>query len=162
MILDSFLYRRISVQPSEGRDISQTSLAEQDFLFVEQPSKNFLCPVTYGLLLQPHLTACCGKHLSEEAAMKIQGETTIWLQGEGGACPLCNMPDLVTLPDKYFLHQVKMLRVFCHHKKRGCKWQGELFDMDHHHQSCPYSDLSRYTLYILFILLYYPCILIIQ
>ena len=130
----------------EGRDSSQIPLAEQKFYFAEQPPENFFCPVTCGLLLQPHLTTCCGNHLSQEAAMKIQGETTIWIQGEGGACPLCNMPDLVTLPDKYFLRQVKKLCVFCHHKEKGCKWQGELFDLDHHLQSCPYSDLSRYTL----------------
>ena len=138
-----------------GRDASQASLAEQDFLFVEQPSENFFCPVTYGLLLQPHLTACCGKHLSQEAAMKIQGETTIWLQGEGGACPLCNMPDFVTLQDKCFLRKVKKLRVFCRHKERGCKWQGELFDLDHHLQSCPYSGLSRYTLHSINLLFSY-------
>ena len=139
----AFLYRRISIQSSEDRDASQTSLAEEEFLFVEQSSENFFCPVTCGLLLQPHLTACCGKHLSQEAAMKIQGETTIWLQGEGGACPLCNMPDFVTLQDKCFLRKVKKLRVFCRHKERGCKWQGGLFDLDHHLQSCPYSGLSR-------------------
>ena len=103
--------------------------------------------MTYGLLLQPHLTACCGNHLSEAAAMKIQGETTIWIQGEGGACPLCKMPDMVTLPDKCFLRQVKQLHVFCRHKERGCEWQGELFNLDHHLQSCSYSGLSRYALH---------------
>ena len=144
----SILYRQISIKSSEGIDGSQTSLAEQKYLFVEQPSEDFLCPVTSGLLLKPHLTACCGNHISQEAAMRIQGETTIWIQGEGGACPLCNTPDLVTLLDKYYLRQVKKLRVFCHHKERGCKWHGELFDLDHHLQSCPYSDLSRYTLRI--------------
>ena len=42
--------------------------AEEDFPFIEQPSDDFFCPVMYSLLLQPHLTACCGKHLSQEAA----------------------------------------------------------------------------------------------
>ena len=134
MILDAFLYRRISVQSSEG---SQTSLAEEKHLFVEQPSENFFCPVMYGLLLQPHLTACCGKHLSEEAAMRIQGE--------GGACPMCKEPNLSTVLNKHFLRQVNELRVFCLHEDRGCEWQGELSELEHHVQSC---GLSWYTLHI--------------
>ena len=42
---------------------------EEDYPFVEQPSDDFFCPVTFSLLLQPHLTSCCGKHLSQEAAI---------------------------------------------------------------------------------------------
>ena len=51
-----------------------------------------LCPVTTDLLLQPHLTACCGKHLSKEAALRIKEEQ--------GACPLCKEEKLVTILDK--------------------------------------------------------------
>ena len=89
VILHAFLYRRISVKSSEGRDTSQTTSAEHGFLFVEQLSKNVFCPVTHDLLLQPHLTACCGNHLSQEAAMRIQEE--------GGACPLCIESHLSTV-----------------------------------------------------------------
>ena len=111
--------------------------AEEDFPFIEQPSRDFFCPVTYGLLLQPHLTACCGKHLSQEAAT--------WIQGEGGACPLCNKPHLKTMLDKRFRRQVNELRVFCHHEDRGCGWQGELSDLERHVQSCPMKTTPLMT-----------------
>ena len=42
-------------------------VGEETFLFVEQPPADFFCPVTTDLLLQPHLTSCCGNYLSEEA-----------------------------------------------------------------------------------------------
>ena len=109
-----------------------------DMPFVEQPSKDFFCPVTYGLLLQPHLTSCCGKHLSHEAATLIERKE--------GTCPLCNEIGLKTMLDKGFQRKVKELRVFCRHKDIGCGWQGKLSDLDQHLQSCSYSDHSRYTL----------------
>ena len=110
---------------------------EEDFPFVEQPSDDFFCPVTFGLLLQPHLTSCCGKHLSQEAATRIQGE--------GGACPLCKRPHWRTMKNKGFQRQVNQLRVFCHHEDRGCGWQGELFDLERHVQSCPMRDQPLMT-----------------
>ena len=109
------IFRKSSDQPQPGGE---------EFPFVEQPSEDFFCPVTYGLLLQPHLTACCGKHLSREAAT--------WIQREGGACPLCKKPHLKTMLDKRFRRQVNELRVFCRHEDRGCGWQGELSDLECH------------------------------
>ena len=99
--------------------------------FVEEPSEDFFCPITYGLLLQPHLTLCCGKHISQEAAIRIEEK--------GGACPLCNAAHLNTVLNKHFLRQVKELRVFCRHEDRGCDWQGELSDLERHVHSCPMS-----------------------
>ena len=101
----------------------------QEYQLVKQPSEDFLCPVTLDLLLQPHQTNCCGKHLSQEAATRIQGER--------GACPLCKKPHLNTILDKWFRRQVNELHVFCHHEDRGCGWQGELSDVKRHAQSCP-------------------------
>ena len=105
---------------------------EEGYLFVEQPSDDFFCPVTTGLLLQPHLTSCCGKHLSQEAAIRIQEER--------GACPLCKTPQWSSMLNKHFQHQVNGQRVFCRHDDRGCGWQGELGDLEHHVQSCPMRD----------------------
>ena len=116
---------------------NQTMQSPDDYPFVEQPSEDFFCPVLFGLLLQPHLTSCCGKHLSQEAATRIQGE--------GGACPLCKMPRWTTMLSKHFQRQVNQHRVFCHHEDRGCGWQGELSDLERHVQSCPMRDQPLMT-----------------
>ena len=105
---------------------------EEDYLFVEQPSDDFFCPVTFGLLLQPHLTSCCGNHLSHEASTRIQGE--------GKPCPLCKQSRLSTVLNKHFQRQVNEFRVFCRHEDRGCVWQGEFSDLKRHVQSCPMRD----------------------
>ena len=111
--------------------------SEEDYLFVEQPSKDLFCPVTFGLLLQPHLTSCCGNHISQEAASRIQRDR--------GTCPLCNTHQLTTVLNKHFQRQVKSLRVFCCHDDRGCGWQGELVNFDSHVQSCPMRDTPPMT-----------------
>ena len=74
------------------------SSVNEDYRFVEEPSDDFFCPVTMGLLLHPHLTSCCGNHISEEAASRIQRE--------GGACPLCKEGDWSTVLNKCFQRQV--------------------------------------------------------
>ena len=111
--------------------------SEEDYLFVEQSLKDYFCPVTFGLLLQPHLTSCCGNHISQEAASRIQRE--------GGACPICNTHPLSTMLNKYFQRQVKSVLVFCHHDDRRCGWQGELANFDSHVQSCPMRDAPLMT-----------------
>ena len=42
--------------------------------------------------------------------------------------------------NKHFQRQVKSLHVFCHHKNRGCGWQGELAAFHHHVESCSMRD----------------------
>ncbi|CAI8033784.1 hypothetical protein GBAR_LOCUS19057 [Geodia barretti] len=110
---------------------------EEDYPFVEKPSEDFFCPVTLGLLLQPQLTSCCGKHLSEESATRIQRD--------GGPCPLCKSPDWSTVLNKHLSRQVKELHVFCRHKEKCCWWKGELSDFIQHVQSCKFRYLQVST-----------------
>ena len=109
--------------------------SEEDYLFVEQPSKDLFCPVTFGLLLQPHLTSCCGNHISQEAASKKIRRV----------CPLCKTRPLNTILNKHFQRQVMSVRVFCRHDDRGCGWQGELANFESHVQSCPMRDAPPMT-----------------
>ena len=106
--------------------------SDEYYPFAEQPSDDFFCPVTMGLLLQPHLTSCCGNHISQEAATRIQGE--------GGKCPNCREQSWSTVLNKHFQRQVNSLRVFCRHEGRGCEWQGELTSFHNHVEVCPMRD----------------------
>ena len=101
---------------------------------LSSPASDFFCPVMMNLLDQPHLTTCCGMHLSRVAATRIQG-----------ACPLCKAPHLNTVLNKHFQRQVNALDVFCRHEDRGCGWQGELSDLKRHIKSCPMRDAPLMT-----------------
>ncbi|CAI8028766.1 TNF receptor-associated factor 4 [Geodia barretti] len=127
----------VEKSPPQSKTEESRLSPEEDYPFVEKPSEDFFCPVTLGLLLQPHQTSCCGKHLSEESATRIQRE--------GGPCPLCKSPDWSTVLDKHVRRQVKELRVFCRHKEKGCWWKGELSDFTKHVQSCRFRYLPAST-----------------
>ena len=111
--------------------------SEGEYLFVEQLSYDFICPVTKGVLLHPHLTSCCGNHLSEEAATRIQTE--------GKACPMCKEDNWTTVLNKHYQRQVQSLKVFCYHKNRGCKWEGEIVAFCCHIDSCPMQNAPLMT-----------------
>ena len=96
--------------------------AEDEYDFVEKPSEDFYCPVTFELLREPQQMLCCGNHLSPEAVTRLQGQP----------CPVCKEKNLNTTPDKYFKRKVNELKVHCPNKSLGCEWVGELGSLNRH------------------------------
>ena len=93
--------------------------------FVEEPSRDFFCPVTFDLLIDPVQTnLCCGNHLSRAVAEQ--------LRAEGKPCPICKKSPLKTTDDRFFKRKVRQLKVLCHNKSAGCKWVGELGELESH------------------------------
>ena len=118
-------------EPSQLQKIPEecdTSI-QKDFDFIERPSEDFFCPVTFELLLTPHQTTCCGNHLSERAVSR--------LQRDGKPCPMCKEPQLTTVHDKFHRRRVNAVRVRCPHTSSGCEWVGEAGGMNQHTASCP-------------------------
>ena len=114
--------------PSD-KDNQPRSADQGDYDFVEQPSQDFFCPVTFELLLEPQLTSCCGHHLSLEASTR--------LQREGKACALCNETGWSMMLDKFYRRRVHELRVRCPHRGSGCDWVGEVNGVERHADCCP-------------------------
>lgn len=107
----------------------QFNLANQEeYDFVEQPPKDFFCPVTFDLLLEPCQTTCCGNHLSERASARLKSENK--------PCPVCKEPQLATMPDKYHQRKVRAVQVRCPHSPNGCEWVGEVGGLEQHKQTC--------------------------
>ena len=101
---------------------------EKEFDFVERPSQDFFCPVSFELLLDPQQTSCCGNHLSLEVATR--------LQREGKSCPVCNGEQWSAMLDKYHRRRVHEVRVRCWNKDGGCGWVGEVNELRRHAVSC--------------------------
>ena len=96
--------------------------AEEEYDFVEKPSEDFYCPVTFDFLREPFLMVCCGNHLSPEAANRLQGKP----------CPMCKEAKLNTVPDRFFKRKVNELKVRCPNNSMECAWVGELGDLGRH------------------------------
>ena len=99
--------------------------ATDHFNFVEKPSQDYFCPVTFELLTDPQQTSnCCGNHLSRATADR--------LQREGKPCPMCGHWPLHTTNDAFFRRQVMALKVRCSNKALGCEWVGGLGELEEH------------------------------
>ena len=115
-------------KPASIDSASKPGLDElvKDLEFVEEPSEDYLCPVTFDLLLEPQLTSCCGHHLSHNAVTRLQDERKF--------CPMCNGTKWSSMLDKFFRRKVHEQMVYCPHS--GCEWVGEMNDVIWHIESC--------------------------
>ena len=122
------------VMASDGNATSQM----HEYDFVEQPSQDFFCPVSLGVLLEPYLTPCCGNHLSQDTFERLRGQP----------CPVCREGNLTAVKDKFHKRRVISLKVRCPNKAEGCEWEGELGSMQQHLNAkssvgdCGYLDVT--------------------
>ena len=82
-------------------------------------------------MLLPHLTSCCGKHLSQVAAARIQRD--------GDPCPLCKAHRWNTMLNKGVQRSINSLNVFCCYKDNKCVWRGKLTEVILHVLECSFS-----------------------
>ena len=91
---------------------------------LELPRDEYFCPVTFELLVDPYQTECCGKHISQQALQRLSKTS----------CPLCKSAAFDTYPDRGFQKKVKKLKVRCQYCDQGCRWEGNLDELDKHSQ----------------------------
>ena len=104
---------------------SHSASPDLEYDFVQTPSEDYFCPVTYEILKDPQQTnSCCGKHISRAVADR--------LKLEGKPCPMCKKAPLQTTDDLFFKRQVLALKVRCSNKALGCDWVGELGKVEQH------------------------------
>ena len=102
-----------------------SNATDTEYDFVEKPSQEYFCPVTFEILKNPRQTnSCCGNHLSRAVAER--------LEKEGKPCPMCKKTPLKTTEDLFFKRKVLALKVNCRNKLPGCEWVGELGELDNH------------------------------
>ena len=95
----------------------------RNYEFVQQPSKDFECPVCLEILKEPFLTACCGNHFCKPCV-----DTT---KKTDDHCPLCK-ETMSGIVDKKFQRKINVLQVYCLNRSNGCTWMGELGNLEKH------------------------------
>ena len=111
--------------------------------FMDPPPDSLQCPVCLLPFRDPHLLSCCGHKGCATCIGRIKAA--------GHPCPLCQQP-FTTLLDKQLQRKVLDQRVFCSRKGDGCRWEGELRDLethsrrdcDHVEEECRYGCGGRY------------------
>ena len=88
--------------------------------------EEFRCPITNSLLTNPFKTTCCGRHLSQQALQKYYSRHL---------CPLCESQEFSALFDWPFQKCIIDLQVRCPYAERGCRWEGQVGELEAHKNS---------------------------
>ena len=97
-----------------------------DCKFVKPPTSVFQteCPVCHLVLCDPHQTRCCGTNFCRSCIHRVQDHNK--------PCPNCRTNYFEVFQDKRLKRSLLQLHVFCTYSKDGCKWSGELAELEHH------------------------------
>ena len=60
------------------------------------------------------------------------------------ACPMCRQeePDFKTVPYVALNREIRELHVYCANKEKGCKWQGEINNINNHLYGCLFGEVK--------------------
>ena len=102
-----------------------------DCEFVERPPKAFQvdCPVCLMVVREPHQVTCCGYSYCQSCIDRVSRDKK--------PCPMCNKTEFSVFPNKGLQRAIYEYQVLCGHRKLGCKWVGELRELDEHLNESP-------------------------
>ena len=104
------------------------------FDFVGKVPSELTCKLCSKVLREPVQVVCCGYHYCKTC---IERRINV-----NATCPNCHTPNFNHFKDKHFEQRIDMLKIYCPHHKRGCKWSGEMSTVKSHlhaAQGCPYE-----------------------
>ena len=90
------------------------------------------CPICLDILKKPHQTECCGTNYCKECIERI-------IIGRK-PCPTCKNKRIKLHHNKGLQRELYKLPIRCVHSDSGCKWMGELGQLDNHLNSKPSPD----------------------
>lgn len=101
--------------------------------FVEKPREvQRECPVCLLVLREPYQVACCGYSFCFVCIEKVKVKR--------GPCPCCKVSNFHYYPNKGLQRSLYQFKVLCSNRKRGCRWVGELGQLDNHLNSNPTKE----------------------
>ena len=104
------------------------------FDFVGKVLPELTCKLCSRVLREPVQVVCCGQHYCKNCIeRRIAANPT---------CPNCHTPNFNHFKDKHFEQRIDMLKIYCPHHKKGCKWTGEMSTVKSHlhaSQGCLYE-----------------------
>ena len=94
--------------------------------FVEKPPEMIQteCLICLLILREPYQVICCGKSFCHSCIERVKSLSN--------PCPHCNETNFTDFPNKGHQQLIYQLKVRCTHQDEGCKWTGELGELDNH------------------------------
>ena len=116
-------------QASTSGDVAGWGGHSCEFVERPPPAIQWDCPLCLLVLREPHQVTCCGYSYCQACVQHVQDAR--------GPCPTCNCTVFSTFPDKRLKRSLYPFRVYCTHKEGGCKWTGELGELEKHLNAQP-------------------------
>ena len=114
-----------------------------DYEFVDTPLDILICKICYYPSREPYLSDCCGHTFCKSCLRGYEVSVKHPLNKElesSGHCPMCRCEDFTCVRNRQSERIIKNLRVFCTNKNDGCRWQGEINNIDKHlTEECQYQ-----------------------
>ena len=94
--------------------------------FVKQPPVEVQveCPVCLQILREPYLVSCCGYSFCCGCIKQVETRKK--------SCPTCKEEGFTVFPNKGLQRMLNGFNVRCSNQNKGCKWTGELGQLDNH------------------------------
>ena len=120
---------------------AELSTGGYDYQFVETPPDKLICKICHFPSREPFLSECCG-HTFCKSCIDHAKKATLYYPF---LCPVCRSENFPLFRNKQNERDIKSLYVFCSNKERGCKWQGELNNINDHlknNDGCSFEEVA--------------------
>lgn len=111
----------------------QASVNGYMYKFIDNLPDDMICLICQFPACNPHQRDCCGKIFCKACLDEHEKHSN--------QCPNCRQNGK-NFYDKRSERQIKSLKMSCENEEKGCKWQGELFNLESHTKDCQYAVIS--------------------
>ena len=106
-----------------------------DYHFLDT-TDNHKCPICHYVVRDAYQVNCCGNNICKECLRRCLRVSN--------CCPICRCQ---IGKDQYFKdtkcdREIMSLTVYCSFSKTGCKWKGELRNVEKHVENCLYQSVT--------------------
>lgn len=107
-----------------------------DCEFIKPPPSVYqtTCPICHLILRDPYESTCCNHSFCCTCSQQIQQKNS--------PCPWCRNENFEVKENKSMRRSLNQLTVFCTDRRGGCKWRGELGDLQAHISESNHSSES--------------------
>ncbi|XP_023646739.1 TNF receptor-associated factor 4-like isoform X2 [Paramormyrops kingsleyae] len=105
-----------------------------DYKFLEKPKRRFQCPLCIKTMREPVQVSTCGHRFCDTCLQEFLSEGVF-------KCPEDQLPlDYAKIyPDPELEQQILALNIRCIHSEEGCRWTGQVKQLQGHFSTCSYN-----------------------
>lgn len=107
-------------------DLSKHTTGGYDYDILNNETVNkYTCMICTMIQREPTIVSCCGQHFCRSCFDRNASVN-------GMKCPHCLATDVQYFTNKQQQREIQCLRVQCCNADRGCRWTGDLGEMERH------------------------------